>query len=352
MLKRNILSLSLLALGTVLVFGCAQQTDTDSNVIDARDGVYSYQGTQSPGDAWSWTITPTYVIGTNETTGKYYAGSYTAYASGFNKMVVSESNDSGVPLDGTATAYFLEYPNTMLIVKPAGDDDNVIVCAARAVTAPPAGQYNFVNMPWAGWTSSDDAYGTVEVAVSAGSYTFNVRTYNLAGTLTHTTLEAGFTFSDGRLSKSGNPLQVFMTPSGVYLGDSGPGNGGFGGAAYQSVDVSEAGSKNYRGVLFVYDPLTGDGETMAIGAEPHPTLSNALAGFSYDDIETGARSTGGVTLEFGAQEVNGILTGTMDDGGPLSNFKIAVAQVSGKYIVLGIALDRYGDPQNFLVVEQ
>lgn len=348
----KIFLVSLAAVLSAAVFlGCGQQTGSNPQVIEPRTGVYAYLGTQSPGDAWSWVISPGSVIGTNETLGKYYAGNYTAYASGFNKMVITDTNDTSVPTDGSAVGYFLEYPNTMLIV--GGGDDRVIVCAAKATTAPGAGPYNFVNIPWMGWSSGDDAYGTVEVTESGGSYSFDVRTYDLSGAQVGASQEAGFTFSDGRLSKAGNPLQIFMTPSGCYMGDSGPGNGGFAGAAKQAANVAEACTKQYRGVLFAYDPGTGGGETMAVGAEPHPTLSNALWGYSFDDVELNTRRTGGVTLEFGAQQDNGILNGTMThDNGAVSAFKMVVSQVSSKYIVFGIATDGAGYPQNFLVVEQ
>jgi hypothetical protein len=353
MLKRSALFLLSAVLCAALLSGCTTTSSTPSNIVDPRSGIYTYSGTQSPGDVWSWTISESTIIGTNETTATYYSGTYTTYTSGFSKMTVTDSNDPSVPLDGTATAYFLEYPNTMLIVKPANDsDDNVIICAASATAAPSAGQYNFVNLPWLGWTASSDAYGTVEVSVSSGLYTFNVRTYDLAGTQTNNSLETGFSFSSGRLAKAGHDLQVFMTPSGCYMGDSGPGNGGFVGAAYQSVDIADLVSKNYRGVLFQYDPGTGNGETQAVGAEPHPSLSNALSGFSFDDVETGARASDGPTLAFGPQDSSGVLTGTMNNSGIITTFRMVIAQVNSKYIVFGVATNDSGNPENFIVVEQ
>ena len=353
-MKKLSLLLAIALISGAIVIGCGQQTATDSNVINARAGTYSYSGTQSPGDAWSWVITSSTFIGTNETPGKnyYYSGTYTAYVSGFNKAVITATNDPSVPTDGTATGYFLEYPDTVLLVKPSGDS-NLVVCAAKAASAPSAGQYNFVNIPWPGWTSSSNSYGTVEVSESGGSYTFEVRTYDLAGNPTGGTLESGFIFSDGRLIKSGNPLQIFMTPSGAFFGDNGPGSGGFAGAAKQAVDVSDAAAKQYRGVLLSYDTGTRHDLIQAVGAEPHPGLTNALRGFSFDNVETNTRQTGGVTLEFGAESSNGIISGIMRyDNGLSDNFDMVVAVVGGKYIVLGISTDSHGRPQNFLVVEK
>ena len=344
--------LAIALISGAVIFGCAQQTSTtDTNVIDARTGTYSYFGTQSPGDTWSWMITSSTFIGTNETLEKYYSGTYTAYVSGFNKGVITATNDTAVPTDGSATAYFLEYPNTMLLVSPGGS--NLIVCAASAATAPPAGLYNFINIPWPGWTTSSQSYGTVEVRESGGVYGFGALLYDLYGTPVGGTLESGFSFSNGRLIKAGNPLQIFMTPSGAFFGDNGVGSGGFAGAAKQTVDVTAAAAKQYRGVLLSYNTGTHHDLIQAIGAEPHPGLTNALRGFGFDNVETNTRQTGGVTLEFGAQQPNGIISGIMRyDDGTSDSFNMVIATLGGKYVVLGISVDQHGRPQNFLVVEK
>jgi hypothetical protein len=353
MLKRTVLFLSLFVLVSVLTAGCGTQTSTSSGpeTIPVRTGVYTYLGTQSPGDTWSWTIGEGTLSGTNETNGYRYSGTFVSYASGFNKLTVTDSTDPSVPLDGTAVAYFLEYPNTMLVV--AGKDDNPMVCTAKAAAAPSAGRYNFVNIPWPGWSAASSAYGTVEVTLSSGLYNFNVRTYDLSGVTTDVSVEAGFSFSDGRLSKSGNPLQVFLTPSGAFFGDSGPGSGGFCGAANQSIDLSDLVSKEYRGVMFSYDASTGTNlGTTAIGAEPNPSLTNALTGFGFEDVELNTRQSDTATVQFGAQDASGVLSGTLQEpGGAALNFKMVVAKVSGKYIVLGISQDSSGNPQNMLLVE-
>jgi hypothetical protein len=352
-MKKISFLLAIALMAGVVIIGCAQQTSTDSNIITPRAGTYSYSGTQSPGDVWSWTITSSHILGTNETSAGnyYYGGNYTAYASGFNKAVITETNDTSVPTDGTFTAYFLEYPNTVLLVYPGGN--NIIVCAARAATAPPAGQYNYINIPWPGWTRAKHSYGTVEVTESGGSYTFDVCKYDLDGNLVEVTQEAGYGFSDGRLIRVGRELQVFLTPSGAFLGDNGKDYGGFAGVINQSVDFSALAAKEFRGVLFSYDVTSHHDLIEAIGAEPHPTLAHALSGFSFSDVEKNIRETGGVTLEFGAQAGNGIISGTLTHrNGTVDYFDLVAASVGGKYIVFGIATDGSGRPQNFLVVEK
>lgn len=352
MFKKYFVALTLALSIATLLAGCGGQSSSSTpvpEVIAARAGVYSYLGTQSPGDVWSWTIGQSTYTGTNETAGYYYSGSYTAYASGFNKAVVTASSDPNVPLDGSAIAYFLEYPGTMLIV--CAEYENAIVCAAKATTAPAAGQYNFVEIPSSGWSQGSSAYGTVEVTVSNGLYDFNVRSYNLNDIQTGHSYQTGFSFSDGRLAKTGDPLQIFMTPSGAYYGDSGPNSGGFCGATYQSVTLSDVVSKQYRGALFSYDPNSGSSSTTPVGAEPNTSLTNALNGFGFEDVELNTRSSGGVTLQFSAPDASGILSGTMDDAGTITNFKMVISQVSGKYMIFGISQDSSGNPQNMLMIE-
>ncbi|OGB90596.1 hypothetical protein A2625_03540 [candidate division WOR-1 bacterium RIFCSPHIGHO2_01_FULL_53_15] len=346
--------LAIFALSVVIFIaaGCSQPASTSSNVVATRTGTYSYLGTQSPGDVWSWTIGEGTFICTNETQGRYYGGSFTTYTSGFSKAVISATNDPDVPTDGSATAYFLEYPNTMLLAMPTGSD-NVIVCAASAATAPSAGQYNFVQIPSPSWTSTSQSYGTAEASVSGGLYTFNVNKYDLSGNLVETTVEAGYSFSNGRLTKAGSGLQIFMTPSGAFMGDNGPGSGGFAGAAKQTVSAIAIAAKEYRGVLFSYNVGTHHDLIEAVGAEPISGSSNSLSGFIYDNVESGARQTNTVTLEIGSQLGNGIVPGIMHYiDGTSDDFDMVVSTLSGKYIILGIATNRHGQPQNFLVVEQ
>jgi hypothetical protein len=350
MFKKYFIALAIVISITALLTGCSTQTSTGPETIPIRTGVYSYLGTQSPGDVWSWTIGEGTFAATNETINQNYFGTFISYASGFNKGTVDTSSDTSVPLDGTAMFYFLEYPNTMLII--AGEDENPTVCAARTTTAPSAGHYNFVTIPWQGWNASDSAYGTVEVTSNSGLYDFDVRSYSLNDQLTSFMSKTGFSFSDGKLSKTGDDLQIFLTPSGAFFGDNGPGTGGFCGAVFQNVDLSDMVSKNYRGLLFSYNPATGSNDSShAIGAEPNTSLTNGMTGFGYEDVEFGTRSSGTVTLQFNTPDSSGILSGTMNDNGSVTNFKMIIAQVAGKYIIIGISVDSSGYPQNMLLVE-
>jgi hypothetical protein len=309
-------------------------------------------GTQSPGDVWTWTIGESTFSASNETSGYWYSGTYTTLSSGFLKLVYTSSNDPGCPTDGTGIAYAMEVPNTALLVKP-GTYAKVVLCAAKATTAPSAGYYNWVIVPWTSWTTALPAYGTVEVTKSNDLYTFYNRTYDLNQNFVSYEVYTGFSFGNGKLTKAGNNLQVFMTPSGMYAGDQGTGVGGFFGAQKQVVSLSDVANKEYRGVLFKYYTSTGTGETQPIGATPHPTVSGAIKGFDYSDIEQNTINPASIaTLEFGSQNASGIVSGTLKEpNGTNNTFHMVISQINNKYVVLGISTSN-NLPYNFLVLEK
>jgi hypothetical protein len=243
----------------------------------------------------------------------------------------------------------------MLLVKPFWDD-KVIVCAAAAATAPTGGQYNWITIPWQSWDyTQDNAYGTVEVSVTGGSYTFEVKFYKLNGNPTSQvgTTESGYSFVDGRLVKAGSDLKIFMTPSGVFGADQGS-NGGFAGARKPDPTMisSEVIGKSFRGVLFKYWP-SGTGETQAIGATGE--AAGLIKGASFTDVDVSAEPDYSqcATLEFGAI-TNGLARGILTDPGGSYAFALVCSKVgdANKILVFGIATQESGIPYNFLAIEQ
>jgi hypothetical protein len=351
--------LSLCVLSLAVIYGCG--ANPTGGGAGGSSGT-TYYGTQSGGDVWKWVIDAKGTIegsftGNNLTTGMSVSGTYETLPSGFKKATVTSASGPLAPTPGTM-AYFLEFPDTMLLVKPTtevgGDTDKVIVCAAAASTAPLAGQYNWITIPWNGWTSNDQAYGTVEVTVTNGVYTFEVKTYALSDNPGTPTTEGGYTFSNGILSKAGSSLEVFMTPSGIYFGDSGPDRGGFAGASYE-VDSGDVLLHSYRGVLFKYDPSGGSQHwTQAIGATKEVGHDWLIGGRFISDAsaEPYYAPTESVTLEFSAQQPNGIIPATMT-GIDFSCLpaRMVVKKVNDKLVVFGIAADNAGNPQNFLVIQ-
>jgi hypothetical protein len=337
-----------IAVSAAVLYGCGQSNSNSST----PHGVTAYVGTQSPGDIWSWTLGDGTFIATNETISKYYSGTFSTLPSGFLKGVVTGTDDTRILTDGTAIFYMLEYPDTMLLVKPGGNMDRLIACAARATGSPEAGQYNFVKFPYPNWTTSHKAYGTVEVTVSGGLYNFYIMAYQLDGSLKSTDNETGYLNTDGRLIRAGSSLEVFMTPSGIFFGDS-TGSAGFAGVKNEPVTVSDLIAQNYRGILFDYNSSTGLGSTVPVGAGPHPTLANSMQGWGYVDIENNIPATSNyVTLTFGAQDSSGVFSGTRTGGNNTKDFKLVAAKIDGKYIIIGIEAADEHSPENFLLVQQ
>ncbi|MBN2058320.1 MAG: hypothetical protein JW782_05955 [Candidatus Saganbacteria bacterium] len=347
------------------VIGCGTANKTTTTTVTATTtsatsttlhGTTNYYGSQSPGDWWSWTLGNSTFVGTNETSGYYYSGTFTDLPTGFKKATITASDDPSLSGFLPHDAYVLEYPNVAMLVKPAGSDDNVIVCAAKATTTPSSGYFNYINLPYQGWDESTyAAYGTTEVVRDAGGlYDFSNRAYNISKAQCYSSQEVDYVLSDGKLSKTGSDLQVFLTPSGAFMGDSGPGQGGFAGAQKETLSITDIVTREYNGFMFEYDTTTGAGTSTPVGGEPHPTTANAIKGFAYASLETGTREAGvDAELVLTSQDSNGVYHGTMDTGSYNYTLHAVIARVSGKILLFAIAKAAGNDnPMNFLVIEK
>ncbi len=343
----GILIVSLCVLSLAVIYGCGANP-TGGGGGGTTHGTYGYFGTAASGDAYSWIIGPSTFVGTNETFGVTITGEWSELPSGICYATVEySSSPDAISVGGQA--YFIELPNTALIVKPTGESDNVIVCAAKASTAPTSGQYNWIQIPWGGWTTAETAYGTVEVTAGT-TYDFDVHFFLLSGESNGTTQETGYSWSDGVLSRAGSDLKIGFMPSGVFACDQGEGHGGFVGAVRMTATSTEAAAHNYRGVLFSFDSGTGD-DTHAIAADPHG--AGKLWGYDID-VNTGLPiSADGITIEFGAQDDTGIISATKQEtDGNIYPMKMLASQVNGKYIVFGVSSRQDGGYENFIVIQK
>jgi len=356
---------SLVVLSLAFIYGCGSAPTSGGGgggAIANRTGVFSYTGTQATGDVWSWTISTSEFSGTNETTNMWVTGTWITLASGFGKATVSTSSGGpGAPSAGDQ-AYFLEFPNTLLAVKPMSGESgsDVIVCAAAATMEPDApASYSVIYIPWSGWdVANDQAYATVEAVKNGttGSFEFTVTDFYMGGTVKGVPdTKTGFTFEAGRLTSSGSPgLQIFMTPSNVFIGDSGPGQGGMAGAKVPITAIlsTEMSGKEFRGILFKYF-INGDhpSETEPIGAAGQPDgrifagsfLNNDYLSPNYGKfLDTYSKT---VTLEFTGTTggiTTGILRGT-DGATSESIFNLIISKVGAddKMMIMGIATGEY-----------
>jgi|GEM_PF-1461349 len=358
-----IASLSVLVsitLAVSFIAGCGVTTGGGG----AGHGTITYYGTQSPGDAWAWTIKSSTFIGTNETTGNTYWGDYIVLPSGFYKgTIVGATTDEVSPDD---VGYFMEIPNTALLVKPMGaegtDEDRVIICAAAAAAGPAGGNdYPYIRIPDQTWApTGETSYGISTSNLAGGVYTFEVNSWDYAGDpVSVGQLAPDYTFADGKLTSPVSSTEIYMTPSGVFIGDEGEDLGGFAGGGKStdpSITVEVATGRNYRGVIFHYNITTGSGSTDAIGAREYPSMPGVIQGWTFDDVDTQTGPlTEWTTLEF-TDFSDGFAFGTLRDTQGFSNtFKMLISNVgtvsSPKYLIFGISIDGDGNPQNFLVIE-
>ena len=362
--------LGLVVLSLAFIYGCGAAPTSGGGGGGITGNTYF--GTQSGGDYWKWIIDATSTTegtfwGKNFTMSYECSGTYEVLPSKFCKALINYVHKDG--LEGPSvgdTAYFLEFPNTMLLVKPnaAAGEDKVIVCAAAATSAPANGTIcNFITIPWAGWLSTNAAYGTAEV-ISGSSYTFEVVQHNFDGNVVAdgTGLQSGFQFSNGMFSNPTQDMKIFITPSGVFAGDAGPGRGGIAGATVEAMFADEGDAqgevpgKIFRGVLFNYDPTSNTGTTEPIGATGE--ANGSIHGSDFLDIESDVDPQWGThlsTLEFTGVISPGMIKGTLENNGELNTFVMVVAYVGDpqKLAVIGITTQEgSGNPQNFIVIEQ
>lgn len=189
----------------------------------------SYFGTQSPGDAWSWKITKDAsgnrtFSGTDNTTAATYSGDVTTLSNKYLQLTITATTDNSVVVGSSgATFYALEFPETALLLKPAGTNDSVVVAAAEG-DCPSPSSYNWVKVANQSWSvTSDPAYGTTTTTGSASSLNFSVVPYLLDGTLLSSVAFSG-SCSNGVISSTDNTTFA-VTPSGVFVADQGTAGG-------------------------------------------------------------------------------------------------------------------------------
>lgn len=341
----------------------------DDGDDEEREEIRTYLGTQSPGDVWSWALnwTEHTFSARNYTSGYAYSGTVETLSNLFLRLEVTATSDPGIGVG--EIAYALEFPDTALLVKEPEAGTDLIVCAGQGDCPTSSGTYIWVTMTWPGWNgNTSTAWGTTDSTLSGSTFDFCHEFYLLDGTANGTEADNGFTCAEGQITKLGDETTVAMTPSGVFIGDSGPMNGGFVGTAQPAsppdlTDGSDgvcAPGREYRGALFKHVTAGGGSEVKPIWARP--TGSHAIEGGEYTDFEGNVEDHANV-VELALDPVdptkpNGFITGTLNDG---TNhlFLIIARRIGGKYMMFGISLDNDGAgvpdptrPYNFVVIER
>jgi len=361
---------------TISITSCTSNSakSSTSSPTPPTNAAISYFGTQSPGDSWSWTITKNSAgSGTfsavNNTSGKTYSGNVVTLSNKFLELTITTTTDSNVTVGGaSATAYALEFPNTAVIVKPAGFNDLPVIGAAQG-TCPSPANYNWIKVPTGSWdVTTDPAFGTAVTSGSASSLTLAVAPYLLGGSALSAVTYTG-SCSQGLITASAN-AKFGLTPSGVFIGDQGTDGGVVGmlqpAAKIGSTAILQQG-REFRGFVFMTHPPNGPNnlpvdKTQAIWSR---TLGdNLITAAEYTTFDTGVEDTcpGGdscATLSLDSEVAPGEFAGTMIDSHAGSHpFSLMINQINGKYMIFGFSREQAGldptalFPYIFLVMEQ
>ena len=202
-------------------------------------------------------------------------------------------------------------------------------------------------------TSQAYESGTATVSVSSGvaSLGFNGNAYTINGTLVQTENGGTGTCSGGQFAANTGPNGsgiVAFDAAGVIVGSDGANGGqltsssdGFAGFSVPSgsmVNLTAVTTQTYDGFFGGYTVVgsTVDKEGSPIDAVPNGT--NTLLSCNYSNFEAGTVATSGcATLTFGMQPQPGVVLGTFTASGTSIPAVFVVSQISGKYVIFGLA---------------
>jgi hypothetical protein len=335
-------------------------------------GANLYFGTQSPGDAWSWTITRnSNGSGTfsaiNSTSGNTYSGTVLTLSNKFLQLTITATTDSTVAIG--SISYAVEFPNTALIVKPAGDKDALVIAAAQGICPSPA-SYNWVKVANQNWNvDTDPAFGTATSSGSSSSPTFSVAQYLLGGTALATVMYSG-SCSNGVITSTANTTFA-VTPSGVFIGDQGT-DGGVIGMLQPSANIGSAAvlqqGREFRGFVFMtHPPFESDGKTLQDKTQAiwsRTKGDNLITAGEYTNFASGTEDScpsgdSCATLSLDSEVAPGEFSGTMTDSHAGTHpFTLMINQINGKYMIFGFSRNQAGSDPNalypylFAVMEQ
>lgn len=356
---RLVLITALILIVTLALYGCGGGSKNTSRV---------YVATQAPGDHWEWKLTrpantfeaKNYGDDLNHTLKNTYGGTFIELPSGFLKITLTSSDDPEAPVG--SVAYALEIPNTVLLVKPAAENNGAI-CGVPIGGSLVAGRsYNWVTIPHSGFNELNDvAYGISNItSVSSPGFTVNNTSKKWDHSVHSSGFESGECFN-GKIyfPDATNPEGIGnMAPTGCFVADQGTYGGLFGAIQPASnINIADIVSKNFKGYAGVYG-VTVDVFPISISKDPADLTNKKMIGGGYvgQNPENPYDATTEATVDFtnAQQTTPGLFTGvTTDNGaGHTQEMISVVAVVSGKYVLFGFGKDSDGKWFNYLAMEK
>ncbi|MEM8765619.1 MAG: hypothetical protein AAGD88_17525 [Bacteroidota bacterium] len=316
--------------------------NTEPETQISQDDVRGYTGTQSPGDVWSFnlnfttsTFTGMWDNGTltNTTDDVALTGTFSMLSSGFLKLVLTDATPDrpSLPEDGSAIFYAKEIEELALFAQPAGSLTGPVIVAAEMedcisslatynyiVAAPPSTTYN---------PNIEEAYGSINLSGTFPSFSVDGQKKSLDCIGGICTLDTPLTpvtgncIGMGELDVTGARGQV--TSNGVFMLDSGPGNGGiFGLRTDTSITSADITGTTLQGFAFVPSNNISEAVQLDFAGGAPSALAQIFSNLETNTIDTGNLVT--VTL---SSFTDGLVTGTMThNSGATTNLAGALAK--------------------------
>jgi large repetitive protein len=335
----------------------AQVTDSNSLTATAQLSITvtpsgtanSYFGSQSPGDIWLFEVneSATQFSATDQTTGVFYTGTFTALPNGFLATTVTTSNDPNLPAG--STGFGVESPGVGATFALGGASDKPVALVAQGPcpTLTAATTVQLINLGKSSYDAAQsESYASVTATQSGSNYNLSYDSYLLDGTLRASSgaLPTG-SCSNGMITipnvptGSGNVTVTALADNGLYIIDLGVGQGSAVGSQnfVASTNLNAELANNFLGVLFKRNstPIT---TFVGFG----PGSGTSISGGQFTNMTTDPFSSHGtdVTLDLSSVDANGFLQGTLTDSeGTHSPFVGMVSTNASKVFIFGITTD-------------
>jgi hypothetical protein len=298
-----------------------------------------YQGTQSPGDVWTWSLDKeqghmiaSWDYGTFDDTSDdiEIEGTFETLPSGFLKVTITKAtpeNDE-VKTDGSAWFYALEIPGMAMVIKPEGSiKGDIIAMIPQGDCASIPGKYNYIISAPGNRSAynpiTDEAFGYLDVAEDGGGLSLSGYKFSLdciGGACSDTGPINGIpqatctTGGEVVISESGNTVaKGQFTNAGAMMMDFGLGNGGvFALRAGETATKAALLDNTYFGVAYM--PKNSSDVTMPVKLSFSENQLGTLigTGYQFTDIENNTldEETGAVVVV--DDVINGRVLGTMN----------------------------------------
>lgn len=281
----------------------------------------------------------------NSTLNHDYTGTVQVLPSGFKKLTIGTTSDSGVSVGDVF--YTIELPNTALIASPA-NGPAVVACGLGDAPTGDSLKYNWIAIPERDWTiGGSPAYGTAEFTKSGLTYSGEIIS-RYANDAVKNQFTDGFTYNSGSLTQPNDPdMNGAMTPSGTFMLDFGPQRGGAIGVQRPAVNIDPV-AMSTKNFIAVVDRGNESHCVSVTGQGDGSFIAHDFIDMDAGTLDMTDEGTSHVTL--GEQVEPGLFKATLETQGLSFAFVVVANKVKGKWVVYGFGTDE--GAYNVMLVEK